>query len=408
MRPFTTRRRWAFGIAASIAAAALGCTGGQPPVTGGDAPAGDAFYVPPSPLKGSAPGDLQWSRTISASNYANASVHQILYRSVDASGEPMAVSGSVLVPKARYTGTGPRPIVAFAPATTGVTDDCAPSKGIATGSGGFAEGSNVKAALNKGWAVAVTDYQGLGTPGRHAYMVRPSQAHAVLDSVRAATHLADAGLSTAAPVVIWGYSQGGAAAGAAAELATTYAPELQVKGTAAGGVPGDLLQLNDHLEGGRYALALAAAFGFDKAYPELQIDQYLNAAGKAVEAQVFSETSKGACLQFLLNSYQGKHSRDYFTVEAIKLPVWQQRFTESKLGTVRPSAPVYQYHAAADQIIPNAIGQALRQRWCAVGATVQFNGSISGDHLIGDITGANAAVTFLGDRIAGRRAVGNC
>jgi hypothetical protein len=401
-------RRWIAVVGLASLALASACTNAPPPVTGGDAPAGDAFYVPPTPLRGSAPGDLQWHRTIAASGFPGADVHLVLYRSIDAHGQPMAVSGAVLVPKAAYRGAGARPIVGFAPATTGFTDDCAPTRGIAGGGGGFLEGANVQQALGKGWAVALTDYQGLGTPGQHTYMVKDAQAHAVLDAVRAGTRLPGAGLSVDAPVVLWGYSQGGAAAGAAAEEAPAYAPELSIKAAALGGVPGDLIAVNNHLNGTYYGLALTAGFGYDAVYPELQIDQVLNAAGRAEAARHFSENATGSCVSFLINNYVGKRPANYFTVDPMTLPAWKARFTEAELGLVTPTMPIYQYHAASDQIIPHKVGEEVRDRWCARGATVQFNGSVVGDHLLGAVSGAGSAVTYLADRLAGKRALSTC
>src|SRR4051794_27084490 len=118
----------ALGVAAVVLAGA--CTGTAPVAGTGDAPSGDAIYRPPTPLRGSAPGDLQWYRSVATSKFPDADVYVVLYRSIDALGHPMAVSGSVLVPRAPYT-RGPRPIVGFAAATVGLTDDCAPSKSIA-------------------------------------------------------------------------------------------------------------------------------------------------------------------------------------------------------------------------------------------------------------------------------------
>lgn len=117
---------------------------------------------------------------------------------------------------------------------------------------------HVKALLAKGWAVAVTDYEGLGTPGTHTYIVADAEAHAVLDIVRAATQVPELGLSPSAPVGIVGYSQGGQAAARAAEIESTYAPELDVVGVVAGGVPSDPEQLGTTLDGGLFFARVAA------------------------------------------------------------------------------------------------------------------------------------------------------
>jgi pimeloyl-ACP methyl ester carboxylesterase len=98
----------------------------------------------------------------------------------------------------------------------------------------------IKGLIERGYAVALTDYQGLGTAGVHTYMNRVAQGRAVLDAVRAAQRLSGSGLSSLNPVGLVGYSQGGGASAAAAELAASYAPELKVKGAVAGAVPADL------------------------------------------------------------------------------------------------------------------------------------------------------------------------
>jgi Secretory lipase len=176
-------------------------------------PPGDAFYDPPDPLPPGSPGDVIWYRP-ATSPAAGAAAWQVLYLSTTARGAPTAVSGTVLVPTAGYPGT--RPVVAYAPGTQGWGPQCAPSKEMSSGS--FDEQFAVNNLLAKGWAVVVTDYPGLGTPGPEAYNVGIPEGYAVLDLLRAATRLPGDGLSASAPMAIEGYSQGGGAAGWAAQL----------------------------------------------------------------------------------------------------------------------------------------------------------------------------------------------
>jgi hypothetical protein len=129
-------------------------------------PPGDAFYNPPDPLPAGRPGDIIWFRSV-ASPAAGSAAWQVLYLSTTAGGAPTAVSGTVLVPTSAYPGT--RPIVAYAPGTQGWGPQCAPSKEMASGS--FDEQFAVSNLLARGWAVVVTDYPGLGTPGPEAYNV---------------------------------------------------------------------------------------------------------------------------------------------------------------------------------------------------------------------------------------------
>ncbi|WP_255277145.1 lipase family protein [Actinomadura madurae] len=160
--------------------------------------------------------------------YEGVKSWQVLYRSETADGRPTAVSGMVLVPAKAWTGLGNRPLLSYAVGTRGLGDACAPSYTLTRGLD--YEELFIADALSRGWAVAVTDMEGLGTPGRHTYEVGRSQGKALLNVARAAQRLPDAGLG-GGPVGLWGYSQGGTSSGWAAELAATYAPELAIKGT---------------------------------------------------------------------------------------------------------------------------------------------------------------------------------
>lgn len=192
--------------------------------------ADEGFYVPPSPLPAGKNGDVLKSQP---STYNNTTATRVMYRSRDARNKPIAVTGTVFVPSIPWQGPGERPVVAYAPFTAGLGDQCAPSKTLAgEGSRDLTAGFQndfVDALLGKGFAVAQTDYEGLGTPGEHPYVVRLSEGHAVLDVLRAAQRLPGAGLPEDGPLGIAGYSEGGSGAASAAELAESYAPELDVK-----------------------------------------------------------------------------------------------------------------------------------------------------------------------------------
>ncbi|MGD5929547.1 alpha/beta fold hydrolase, partial [Xanthomonas citri pv. citri] len=75
-----------------------------------------------------------------------------------------------------------------------------------------------------------TDYEGLGTPSTHPYLIGVSQGRSVLDMVRGARKL---DRSLGKKVLIAGHSQGGHAALWAAALAGRWTPELDVRGTLA-------------------------------------------------------------------------------------------------------------------------------------------------------------------------------
>ncbi|MFC5721944.1 lipase family protein [Streptomyces gamaensis] len=330
----------------------------------------------------------------------NTRAWHVVYRSTTAKGAPNTVAGTVIVP--RDGRTGPRPLITYAVGTVGLGHQCAPSAGFPYGT--TVEANLIQLLTLRGWAVAVTDYEGLGTPGTHTYTVGAAEGHAVLDMARAALRLPQAGLGPDTPVGIMGYSQGGQAGSWAAELHDTYAPELDVKGTATGGVPADLLKTADYNNGGIGAgLILMAAVGQDAAYPELRLDSYLNDEGRAYVAFM-----KHNCVAVNTAAALFKRISDVTVRNPLYEPDWQRVLRLSTLGTHAPDHPVYLYHGVIDELIPYAVGKQLRSDWCARDVSVQWTSLPLGEHVAGAIAGAVPAADWLAERFAGEPAPGNC
>ena len=400
------RRRVALttGLAVALLAGA-GCIP-QPP--------DDAFYRPAARSTAARPGDLlaaQPSRftldPVTLNPVPGVRSWKVRYRSTSATGAASDVSGTVLVPTTPWAGTGSRPLVTYGVGTRGVGDACAPSKTLAIGTD--YEGGVIAEALQRGWAVAVSDMAGLGTPGVHTYEVGREQGTALLDIARAAEHLDGTGLDATTPVGIWGYSQGGTSAGWAAELAAMYAPELRIAGTAAGGVPADLRAVAANLDGNAFFSLLGlAAIGYDAAYPDLDLQRYLNASGRQLVAQNtdFCIVSLPGIISFLTLS--GHHIGEYFTsTNPLTTPEWIARLDENRLGTDAPSAPVLLQHGLFDEVIPRSQALTLRSSWCRQGAAVTW-GDLLGEHAIGILLSIQPALDFLSARFAGVPAPGNC
>ncbi len=189
-----------------------------------------SFYQVPDPLPAPAgqPGELIRALEIKGPDGSpGARAWAILYHSRSAGGRDVAVSGLVVAPPGNRSRH--RPVVAWAHPTTGLADRCTPSHlgvdGIAT-----LRLFWLGELLRRGYVVVATDYEGLGTPGLHPYLVGASEGHSVLDAVRAAGRLRDA--RAGGPVALWGFSEGGHAVLWAGELAASYAPELPLAGVA--------------------------------------------------------------------------------------------------------------------------------------------------------------------------------
>lgn len=371
----------------------------------------DSFYVPPATLPSGAPGDVVRSRPAPAGptrTQAIADAWQMMYLSTDALGAREAMTGTVLVPKGVNAATAP--VVGFAPGTQGTSFGCAPSKMIAAGS--FYEQPAVTAMLRKGYVVAVPDYEGYHPQPAATYMTGPSMGQALLDVVRAAQRLPEAGVADDGKVLLRGYSQGGAAALWGGELHPTYAPELDLLGVVGGGVPANLSQVALPLNGSSgFGLLAIALIGFDNAYPELNLEHYLNDAGKAA----FADMESGDCALELLLKYRGRSLADYTSKNPLSELPWLIRVSESSLGTKSIEVPVFQYHATTDGLVAFGQADSLRQQYCGKGVKLQWKtydtgslGTSPAAH-ISPISWANDDVmAFLADRLAGVPATTNC
>lgn len=157
-------------------------------------PSADPFYRPPAPLPPVAAGDILRSRPIVAKALVlpfPVRAWQVLHRSTNNQGAANAVVATVLVPHTPWT-NGPRPLVAYNIGTHGLSSNCAPSFWFRAGI--EYELALMTLALVKGWAVVVSDYEGSATTGPHTYTAGRPTGHAVLDGVRAAQRLPEAGL----------------------------------------------------------------------------------------------------------------------------------------------------------------------------------------------------------------------
>jgi predicted esterase len=196
-------------------------------------PKGLKFYKPPKNIPGRH-GTLIWARKASGvvalqdARYTKL----VLYSSRTTQGAKDAISGSISVPKGKPP-KGGWPVITWAHGTTGVADACAPSRdtqGDPAGTGESYINGDLNAWLQAGYAVLRTDYEGLGTPGKHPYLVGTSEGRSVLDIVQAARQL-DPTISKR--YLIAGHSQGGQSALFAAGLASSWQPKLKLRGTVA-------------------------------------------------------------------------------------------------------------------------------------------------------------------------------
>lgn len=423
-------------VALALGAQAVPAAAADGPATATEVSRGieiPAFYTPPTTLPG-ADGALIRSEPLPLALSLPGLVGplpgeatRLMYKSTDAGGEPVAVTGAYIEPSAQWRGDGPRPLVAVAPGTMGQGDQCAASMALEhplrfngeTVSVGY-EDLSIYRLLLRGVAVVVTDYVGLGTTDRlHTYVNRVDGAHAVLDAVRAARSLDSASVTSGSRVGLFGYSQGGGATAAAAELQPSYAPDVTLAGTYAGAPPADLAEVTEAIDGGDLAGALGWSLnGFLQSEPALRpiADRYINAAGE----EALKDLST-MCVGDALFAYGGDSSTAWTKggqsiSDVIRAePALQAFLAEQRIGELRPAGPVRVATGTADDLVPHDQSRQLAVDWCRKGAKVTYDpvvlpgvGSGLLNHFAPLLADQGEAISWLTDRLSGEPARSNC
>lgn len=387
----TTRRRRVLRILATVALClATGQTFGSLPNASADETQYEQFYTPPDPLPPGNPGDLirtEPSRLVlEPSGQLGSFVGtgtRIMYRSTDARGNPVAVTGTYIEPDVPWPGSGPRPLLAYATAPYGMGEQCAPSRlfnqGIhASLQTGFdlmfnVEEGFVATLLARGFAIVVTDGVGLGVHGLMSpqIMNRVAGGTALIDAARAAMKLQDTSLDSSGPVAFWGWLAGGHAALAAAELAGSYGPELNVVGTYAAAAPTDLGPAMPGIDGNFLAGTTGYILrGIMAAYPESENGIRDSLTPRGVE--MLDNTGRQCLIQtgvdYMFRHFQGWFKGDVY--QAVEVDPLKGILAAQRIGNVKPTGPVYLSHNRWDPYGPYATARQTAADWCAMGADV--------------------------------------
>jgi pimeloyl-ACP methyl ester carboxylesterase len=351
-------------------------------------PKGVAFYNPPKHLHGKH-GGVIWARRQTGSDALKGAKRNtlLLYRSKGLSGTLTSVSGSLSIPKGKPP-KGGWPVITYAHGTTGSADACAPTRGYDADKLVSYAYPLLKRWLKAGYAVVRTDYDGLGTPGVHGYLVGRSEGRSVLDAVRAARAY-DHRLSKR--YIIAGHSQGGHAALFAAALAPQWIPELRLRGTVAFAPASHLadqfpiaLGLSN-TGGGLGAIIALGLRGVDTADPALGVPSLLTPRAAALYPQ-----TKARCYDALSrpDSFGGVPLNQIVKSGANLQPALTV-VGESDPEHLRMRTPVRIEQGTADGTVFEAFTKQLADEYATNGVKVDYLTYDGVNH--GDIVNAAAA-----------------
>ena len=320
------------------------------------------FYRTPAAETPDKPGTLV--RAEPATDFAlppGVTATRILYHTRTANNADTLTSGVVLVPY----GPPPKdgwPLLAWSHGTSGVATNCAPSlmKSL------FYNWEGLYEYVMLGYAVVATDYVGLGTAGRHAYLDMLSNGTDVVNSVPAA-HAAVPGLSQRWLVI--GHSQGGLSSLGVAQIEGRIKDPNFLGSVALAGAS-DLQDAFDSVMKVRLpvlnGLVAFWIYGVKTVYPEFQPKDVLTDKALAIFATSVEDGCSAASGAFAALPTNEMLLPDWSRNEYIK------KFLERNQPGSQPTyGPLLLVGGGDDVLFTESAGQKIVQRICAAGGHAQ-------------------------------------
>lgn len=371
-----------------------------------------------------------------------AQAWKIAYISSDVGGRQTIATGLIIAPVGPAPKEG-RPILAWAHGTTGSAQNCGPSQitdptralnqyFLMSGNSWTDYGiPNGQEFINEGYVVVATDYQGLGGGGKHQYAVAGTNGRDVVNSARAASSMSEVGAGK--KTVLYGWSQGGGAAIAAASMPEylaqqgTAADSLQYLGFVALApedvaamlpkVPTDEASAATLMKGFTEANVpnvflfthfMMGLWGAQAANPALKLTDILTEEG----AKAADQLSSNKCVHVMADTFNFTYGDNYKSLikpQASNSLAWINAFVAGSVNPVKPVAPVVIYWGSKDTTVPPVMHALYQKQMCAMGGNVgriQLPGEQT--HFTTPGVSAPMYLEWVKDRIAGKPLANGC
>ena len=371
-----------------------------------------------------------------------AQAWKIAYISSDLNGRKTIVTGLLVAPIGAAPKEG-RPIMSWAHGTTGAAQNCGPSQvlnPVVPLNEYFLVGGNswtdygipaIEEFIQEGYVVVATDYQGQGGGGKHQYALATTNAMDTIDAARAASSMKETGAGK--KTIIYGWSQGGGVAVAAASMPDYFAK----KGTAADNLeligsialaPDDIAvmlpgatidqasaqkSLNGLIQmftGNIFDFSHMAMsmWGVQAANPNLKLTDLFTDNG----AKVLDEVISNKCMHAVADTLNFNFGTQYktFLKDQINNPLeWTKTMLRGSVNPVKPISPVVIYWGNKDVTNPPIMGKLYQEQMCKLGGNVSRI-ELPGDQSHFTTPGASKQfyLPWIKDRLAGKLASNNC
>jgi hypothetical protein len=352
------------------------------------------FYDTANPLPAGNPGTLIRSQEFDGYELPfSVSAVRILYHSRSARGEDVAASGVVLFPYDKKPPAGGWPVIAWAHGSNGVGRVCAPSLMRNIGHGTF-----LAMYVNLGYAVVATDYTGLGTNFRNAFLDGPSNATDVINSIPAARAAVP---ELGARWIVMGEAEGGLTAVAVAAKENEIRDPDYLGAIAISDVA-SAKEIYGHSTAGASRLMLTSlAYGIKTVYPEFQVTAMLTEKALALYHDIDQTCS------------EPKATPDLSPNQIVK-PGWEsntfvrQYFERNDPADATAYGPILVISGATSPAsLAPMTGQTI-SRMCKQGDRVQWErySDLDPGTMIGD--SVSDQIGWIEGRFAGRPSPTNC
>jgi pimeloyl-ACP methyl ester carboxylesterase len=249
--------------------------------------------------------------------------------------------------------------------------------------------------VNLGYAIVATDYTGLGTHFRNAFLDAQSNATDVIGSVSAARAAMP---QLGARWIVMGEGEGSLAAVAIAEKQNEIHDAGYLGSIAISGLTDAKEVFARSAQGPAIGMFTFLAYGIKTVYPQFQVTDMLTEKAVALYQQIQQNCGETAVAQLP-------------AAETLR-PGWdnnefvKQYFVRNTLGQTKAHGAILVISADVDRTVP--VAAPLIARMCKQGDRVQWERypNLEPGRVIGD--SARDQITWIEARFAGRPAPANC
>jgi pimeloyl-ACP methyl ester carboxylesterase len=322
----------------------------------------DAFYDPPADVP-KRPGVLLRSEPLKDVALPAGTTGWRIFYTTTVNDKTSATAVAVVIAPIRPS-AGPRPVITWEHASTGVLQKCMPSL-WSDPVFGIPAIDRIAAA---NWVIVATDYSFAEKEGPLPYLIGEGEARAALDSVRAARQMPELKLDTR--TVVWGHSQGGHAALWTGIIGPRYSPDIKIVGVAAIAPAANLtriIALNPTVE---KMLGPYVARAYSRFYPDITFETALRPVALKSARQIvnlcgFAPPEDPQQILALAGTFDGP---------ALAIP--GNRALVARLAQNIPdqpiAAPLLIVQGLADPVVPPAATNEYVEQRCAAGQYLEY------------------------------------